>query len=319
MSFSNIIGQDKAIAILRQYLECGHLKGGYLFSGPEGTGKKQVARVLTKAANCLTSTLDSCDECPSCRKIETGQHPDVHIVENGENQIKIEEIRQLQKDIRLRPYEARIKAFVIDNAHNLSAEASACLLKILEEPPGDSVIVLISDKPALLFKTILSRCKTIRFLPLPRAQLTEILKKDYGLDNNSAHFLAYYSEGRLGCSLRLKDTDMLATRNAVIDRFVFSKDSSLQGLPISDREDVRRILNILAAWFRDVYLIKIGMPHQELINFDRRKDLLKVMSGFSFSALNQILNFLCRSSLYLEQNINVKLLLGNLGAELWKM
>jgi DNA polymerase-3 subunit delta' len=318
MSFSNIKGQDKAIRMLQGYLERSRLEGGYLFTGPEGVGKKLAAKTLAKAVNCLEGNFDPCDSCDSCRKIENNRHPDVHIFESGESEIKIEYIRQLQREVNLKPYEGRTKVFIIDNAHRLTAEASNALLKILEEPAARSLIILISDKPALLFKTIISRCKTLKFAPLKRAALQEILKKDYSIDNNLSYFLAYFSEGRIGRALRLKDTDILRRKNKVIDSFAFSKTAEPASLPMQNKEEVRDSLNILATWFRDIYLIKIGMPHSEVINFDRKDDLLGTMARFTTLDLNEILDSICDSILYLEQNINIKLLLYNLGAQIWR-
>ncbi len=317
MSLREIIGQDKPINILKGYIRQSRLKGGYLFTGPEGVGKKLVAKTVAKQVNCLEDSLAPCDECVSCKKIENNQHPDVHILENCGSEIKIENIRQLQRDINLRPYEGKTKVFIIDNANKFTAEASNAILKILEEPPSNSLIILISDKPALLFKTIISRCKIIKFSPLPREKLAEILKKDYSFDNSTAHFLAYFSEGRLGCALRLKDTDILKEKNRVIDRFALSPRPHLEDLSVQNREEARNCLNILATWFRDIYLIKTGFPHQELINFDRKDDLLRIMGRFPFSGLNEILESISGSLFFLEQNINVKLLLYNLGVELW--
>ena len=318
MSFQDIKGQDKALNILEGYIEQSRLGGSYLFVGAEGVGKKLVAKTLAKALNCQTKTLDSCDECASCIKIEKNQHPDIHIIETGDSEIKIEYIRQLQREINLKPYEAKIKVFIIDNAHNLTAEAANALLKILEEPPGNSLIILLTDKPALLFKTIISRCNLLKFLPLTRERLKEMLKKDYHLDNNIAHFLAYFSEGRLGRALRLKDAEILKEKNRIIDKFALSPNLNLESLAIKNKEDVRGYLNILASWFRDIYLVKIGMSHCEIINFDRKDELLKSMSHFSFLDLNEILYSISDSLLYLEQNINIKLLLYNLGAQVWK-
>lgn len=317
MSFINIKGQEQPIRILQDYLKQGRLQGGLLFAGPEGVGKKLAAKTLAKAANCLNEDLDSCDRCPSCLKIENNQHPDVHVIQLEDSDIKIEYIRQLQREICLKPYEGRKKVFIIDNVHRLTAEASGALLKTLEEPPKNSLIILVSDKPALLFKTIISRCKTVKFLPLARIKLQEIFKQDYGLENPVAHFLAYFSEGRFGRALKYKETDIIKEKNAVIDGFIFSPQAGFEGLT-QEKDKIRGYLNILAAWFRDVYLIKIGMPHSEIINLDRKEDLLKLMSRFSFSALNEIMASLSDALFYLEHNINVKLLLYHLRSQLWK-
>ncbi|MFA5144596.1 MAG: DNA polymerase III subunit delta' [Candidatus Omnitrophota bacterium] len=319
MSFKDIKGQDKPISILKGYIEQSRLEGGYLFTGPEGVGKKLAAKTLAKQVNCLEDGLDACDRCASCVKIENNQHPDVRIIESVEPEIKIETIRQLKADISLRPYEGKRKAFIIDNAHKLTAEASGALLKILEEPPKGSLIILVSDKPALLFKTIISRCKALKFFPLNRAKLQEVLKENYSLDADTAHFLAYFSEGRLGCALRLKGTDILNDKNRVIDKLVLSrKPYSLENLPIDERQDVRNYLNVLAAWFRDIYFVKIGMPYSEIINLDRKDELLNLMSRFSFLDLNEIPRSISDSILYLERNINVKLLLYDLRSLLCK-
>lgn len=328
MSFKDIKGQDKPIEILRQHIRQSRLSCGYLFTGPEGVGKKMIARTLAKALNCENGTLDSCDRCASCLRIEKGQHPDVYLInaavavninaeqnksERGDSDaIKISHIRQLQKDISLKPYEAKLKVFIIDDAHNLTPEASSALLKILEEPPDKSLIILVSAKPAGLFKTIISRCQVLKFYPLARSKLGELLSKDYGLDANLAHFLAYFCEGRLGRALSLRNTDILRQKNMIIDALMFSHRSGLADLPIKNREEVRSYLNILTSWIRDLYLIKIGTPYQELINFDRKNDLLKSMPRFTFTDLDEMLNYVSDSISYLGQNINTKLLLANL-------
>ncbi len=186
------------------------------------------------------------------------------------------------------------------------------MLKVLEEPPKDSLITLISAKPALLFKTIISRCKILRFYPLQRTELEKILKEDFLIDNSMAHFLAYFCEGRLGRALKLKDTDILKQKNRIIDDLALSRSRGLENLSIENRNNLRSYLNILAGWFRDIYFVKIGMPYSELINLDRKDELLKFMSHYTFFDLGRILNSLSSALLYLEQNVNTKLLLSNL-------
>lgn len=318
MSFQNIKGQDKAINILQGYIRQGCLSHGYLFTGPEGVGKAMAARELAKALNCESLTADSCDSCPSCVKIAKNEHPDVYFIGVDCDAIKIEYVRQLQRNANLKPYEARKKVFIINNAHNLTAEAANATLKILEEPPQDSVFILVSAKPALLFKTIISRCKVIKFSPLERSALEGILRKDYGVMLELAHFLAYFSEGRIGRALQLKDTEIFRGKNQILDSFLFSARQDAGGVSFQDKGRIRECLNILAAWFRDIALIKIGMPYTELINSDRREALLKSMNRYSFNDLDEILKLIANSLLYLEQNVNVKLLMANLQAELMR-
>ncbi|MFA5411181.1 MAG: AAA family ATPase [Candidatus Omnitrophota bacterium] len=319
MSFADIKGQDQAVERLKEYLRQGRLASSYLFLGPDGVGKCLAARTLAKAINCLEDNLDSCGRCPSCLKIEKNGHPDVHILGSSSGEtlaasgtIKIEDIRQMQKEINLKSYEGKLKVFIIDNAHRLTAEASGALLKTLEEPPAESLIILLSSKPALLFKTVISRCQVLKFLPLPRIKLEEILQKDYRFDSREAHFLAYFCEGRLGYAMRLKELDIFREKNRIIEG-LGSPGILAPGEDLAEsRESLRQGLNILAAWFRDIYMIKTGSIHKELINFDRREQLLRLMNRYSFSELDEILKYISDSLLYLEQNINVKLLLSNL-------
>jgi DNA polymerase-3 subunit delta' len=251
-------------------------------------------------------------------KIEKGQHPDIHFIDNDESEIKIENIRQLQSEINLRPYEARHKVFIINKAHKLNIASANAFLKTLEESPGESLIILVTEKPALLPKTIISRCQIIKFYPLKRPILEGVLEEDYTLHKTLAHFLAYFCEGRLGSALRLKETDILQRKNKLIDEFALAKKLDFDNFSSHNREETRTCLNILASWFRDLYLLKVGMSHSELINLDRKTELLNLMQSFSFFELDDILNFISDSLLNLDENINVKLLQSNLKAELWK-
>ena len=242
----------------------------------------------------------------------------MHLIQNGESQIKIEDIRAILRQASFRPYEGRSKVFIIDNAHKLNSEAANSLLKVLEESPKDVLIILITHKTQNIIKTVLSRCKVIKFSPLIRAQLENILIKNYALDKTSAHFLAYYAEGRLGLALRLKDTPLLQEKNRIFDSFILSSKPLDRNLMGQNKDQLRVSLNILASWFRDVYLLKAGLTNSEIIHLDRQSDLLKQTHRFSFKQLDDIMATISESSLYLDKNINSKLLLHNLGAQLWK-
>ena len=188
-----------AIQLLKAQIKNSSLAQSYLFTGPDGVGKSLTAKAFAKAVNCQEPGVSSCDRCVSCMKIEKDAHPDVHVIDVQEAEIKIEYIRQLQSEISLRPYEAKYKFFIIRNAHNLNIASASAFLKTREEPPLKSLIVLITEKPALLLKTIISRCRVLKFRPLTREGLREVLINDYSLAPGFAHFqgLDFMTKGHM--------------------------------------------------------------------------------------------------------------------------
>jgi len=317
MSFGDIKGQDGPINVLKEDIRNSCLAGSYLFSGAQGTGKNLLAQTFAKAVNCLKSNEpDSCDSCSSCLRIDKLQHPDLHIIDSPSSEIKIEYIRQLKDQINLRPYEAKKKIFIIKNAHNLNTASANAFLKTLEEPALNSLIILLSEKPGALLKTVISRCRLIKLFPLKRPELEGVLLNDYRLDRELAHYLAYFCEGRLGHALALKDTEILRNKNKIIDEYAFSGNTGLEST--LNRDNLKDYLNILAGWFRDIYMVKIGLPYEQLINLDRKKELLDFMPRFSFDELDEIMDFIADSFFYLDHNVNVKLLQSNLKVKLWK-
>jgi DNA polymerase-3 subunit delta' len=313
MSFKDIVGQDKPIARLQGVLKNNHLAGAYLFSGPEGVGKKLAARNFAKALNCQENGVDPCDRCLSCRKIDNGQHPDIHILDNGAfEEIKIENIRSLQQQIFFRNYEARYKVFIINDAHNLNSESANAFLKTLEEPPKNSVIILVTDKPRVIFRTIISRCQNVKFFSLGRREFEKVLGENYNMQEQVLHFLSFFCEGRIGSALQWKDKDIILQKNRIIDFFSSNSTLNAENSFIQDRETFRQCLSILTGWFRDVYFIKAGIGKDRIINFDRSEILDQLADRYTFSELDSILNGISASMLHLEQNANVKLLLANL-------
>ncbi|MBS1113480.1 MAG: polymerase subunit gamma and tau, partial [Nitrospirae bacterium] len=175
MSFRDIIGQDRAVRILLKTIERARIPSSYLFAGESGIGKKLTAINLAKALNCLQprthvsrlTTYDCCDACSSCKKIDANIHPDFTLILPENGQIRIEEIRAIDSTLSLKAFEGTYKTVIIDDADTLNQSAANAFLKTLEEPPADSLIVLISSNPDRLPDTIRSRCSRINFMPLP--------------------------------------------------------------------------------------------------------------------------------------------------------
>jgi DNA polymerase-3 subunit delta' len=168
MFFNDIEGHEGPLQILKRAIAHGTLAHAYLFSGEYGIGKKMTALGLAAAVNCAAASPDGgCGSCPSCRKVASGGHPDVHLLAAEGNEIKIDQVREAQADLALRPFEGNKKVLIVDGAEGLNAASANAFLKTLEEPPGDALIILITAMPQGLLPTIRSRCQEIVFHQLP--------------------------------------------------------------------------------------------------------------------------------------------------------
>ncbi|MBU0549083.1 MAG: DNA polymerase III subunit delta' [Candidatus Omnitrophica bacterium] len=319
-SASNNLSRSEELAeeLIKNAWENNRLASAYLFFGPAGTGRMTLARSLTKTVNCQEGTFPPCLSCASCRKIDNNNHPDVHYVQKEDsNFIKIEQIQQMQREIYLRPFEGGKKVFIILSAENLTEEASNSLLKILEEPPGNSLIILIASDLRRMLATIISRCQKVRFLPLDRFNAELALKRNYHLDEKLSHYLAFSFEGRLGEALKFKEGDIIKEKNRIIRQFISNPELLSENNDLKDKEKLALTLKILIGCIRDIYLLKSGSDKQGLINEDIGNEISLLAKRFSFKELELMLEKLCDWFQNISQNINPRLLADNIGL-LWK-
>src|SRR5947209_1059739 len=164
----NILGHEHAIALLRRTLVAQQVRHAYLFTGPEHIGKSLLAHRFAQTLLCTGGTdatdptiapQNPCNTCLSCRKVSHGNHPDLHIISRAPDKqfILIEQVRALQSDSARKTLEGRRNVFIIQGAHEMNVQAANCLLKTLEEPEPDVVLLLTVPDPGLLLPTILSR------------------------------------------------------------------------------------------------------------------------------------------------------------------
>ncbi|NLE92007.1 MAG: DNA polymerase III subunit delta' [Elusimicrobia bacterium] len=311
--FGELKGQDEALGMLRQYLKSSRMPSGLIFCGPEGVGKKTAAVLTAKALNCLSAANEPCGQCASCLKIEKGEHPDVHLIENDQDAVKSDDIRALRREIFLKPYEGKKRVFIIDNAHKLTAEAANSILKVLEEPPEGSIIILVTSCPSRLLKTVLSRCQSVRFRRLTAPVLEALLRDSHGVDAQTAGFLSSFSCGSPGAALKMQRRKIVEERDRAVDYFLGKGPDISAGL--KEREDAKAAMTAMAAWLRDVILLKTGVPESRLVNYDRRRDAADCGACYTTAELLKAFRALADSLLFLEQNVNVKLLVSGLRME----
>ena len=258
-------------------------------AGPRGVGKHSFAIALAQALNCEQVTEgEPCGDCGPCRKISRGEHADVRTIlresqdpaikkDSRSQFIKIEQTRELAEQAQFRPYEGRRRVFILDDAEWLRHEAANSMLKILEEPPDTSLLILITPKPFSLLDTIRSRCLLLSFAPLNAADIERHLRTIKTIASEEARLRAQLAGGSIGRAIALNIAEYREMRNVlleIIETAAVSRDS-IRLLNASeylgkklDKDEFERHLNALMVLLRDLFHLKLSRSNEYLINED---------------------------------------------------
>jgi DNA polymerase-3 subunit delta' len=313
MALQEVLGQEHALRLLSNVLAHARLAHAYLLTGPAGVGKHFAARQFAKALYCsapsLAGVYDACDACPTCHKIDTGNHPDVVEIGPSGNTIRIEHIRTLQHRLSYKPYEHQRMTIILDQCESLTLPAANALLKTLEEPPAHALLLLLTSNKTALPLTITSRCQLIPFRALTPVHLRTILEQQV-VDAETAAMIAMLSQGGLGEYGDL--SEVLAVRQrahtllteVVQDRAtsVFTQARKLAG----KREQCEALLHWTALLCRDLTMLHVA-PHRTLCNDDLRAELSQLAQQLSVDALLDTSVFIAQLQQYLGMNLNPQL------------
>lgn len=319
----NIVGHEHAVDLLRRTLVAQQVRHAYLFAGPARIGKSLLALRFAQALLCTggpdprVSPAEPCNACLSCRKVLHGNHPDVHIITKAADKqfILIEQVRALQSDAARRTLEGRRNIFIIENAQDMNTQAANCILKTLEEPEPDVVLLLTVPDAGLLLPTILSRVQLVAMQLLTSQQIKQALQQQWEVDEEEATLIAALAAGRLGWAVEaVEDEDLLDERKAQLEvltklptvtkvqRFDF-----VQRLG-TDSGKLRHILELWLLWWRDMVLAANGCLDLT-INVDMR-DLLKAQAAkVGTTEAERMVRAILQTQESLDQNVNARVAL----------
>jgi len=301
--FDELTGNERVKASLKRMLVTDRLPGALLFVGEEGIGKKRFALEVARALNCRTpKDHEACGVCSSCTRIgklnypqrddadEWAQiiwtdHPDVGLVVAPKRVLRVEQMRQIEKEANFRPFEGKARVFLIDEADKLNDASANALLKVLEEPPRTSHLILITARPAMLLPTILSRCQMIRFSPLTPAEIETHLTKKKLADNKTARVRARAASGSIGRALSGDLVTFTSQRKAmlkVLNALVLSQDRA-QLLRAAEqlneaqyKDEFEERLDVLETLIRDAWMLSLGVNSEQLVNEDLLAELQEI-------------------------------------------
>ncbi|MFO7570419.1 MAG: DNA polymerase III subunit delta' [Smithellaceae bacterium] len=317
MSFATIYGHHRQISMLERSIAQQRVGHAYLFSGLEGIGKKTLALAFAQTLNCENPVehKDACGQCPPCRKLLSGNHPDVHQVSTERQFLRIDDVRQIQNQMTFKPLDGRLRIVIIDDADKMNEQAANALLKTLEEPTSSNVLILISARPYWLPQTVLSRCRHLRFNPLPADLVARYLVDHLSMAMERARLLANLSGGSIAKALDLNTEEMTAYRGEFTARVAATTQADPMSLIAlasflgQDKNDIRHNLGMLNAIFRDALIYKETQNVQMVTNSDCLDLIASLAARLDGERMLQNIAQVTRSMETLEMNVNKSLTL----------
>lgn len=272
--FEQIPGHKDTIDGLRAAQDRERVSHAWLFAGPEGVGKRDVALAFAQRLNCTARedqpNGDACGVCRTCRQLADGRHPDFLVVAKDGQFIKIAQVREAMKGLRFAPIDATYRIILIEDADRMHEAAANALLKTLEEPAARNIFILLTSRPAAVLATIRSRCQQVRFRALDRELVSSWLVTERGIKQDDADVIAGIAGGSLTAADQALDEQATALRNTwlgVMPELPIARPTRLLELAErlgSDKASIPAILDVLRIAFRDSMLAGAGVDETHL-------------------------------------------------------
>lgn len=333
MPFRDLVNQSHAVMLLRAAQHRGHVSHAYLFAGPSGVGRYDAAVAFAQLLNCERSHAqsgDACGECRPCRLIASGQYPDVRTVDvtrgllldpqdTTRTVIGIDQVRALRHDVSFAPLEGRAKVYIFAGADRMQPEAANSLLKILEEPPPQVVIILIAESTVPMLPTVVSRCQLVRFTLIPPGEIEQALIARHALDPGRARFIAALAGGQLGKAISWATSpEALEWREQALDLLERMETADpLERIDAAeaaakDKDRLGDLLDVALFWYRDTLVWQELRDDAHLINLDRRDRIAALAAAVPGPVLSQRIRALEEAKEDLRRNMHPRLLLEHL-------
>lgn len=319
----NLLGHEWAVDMLRRHVARGDVRHAYLFSGPPGLGRRTLALRLAQALNCEKPVApgEPCFNCRTCKQIGLMQHPDLAVIQAMDDDgvgkeggtLKVDQIREIQRMLNLKPYQSPYRVALFLRFHEANDNASNALLKTLEEAPAHAILLLTADNPEQLLPTINSRCEILRLRPLPlEAIVADLL--EHGVDEDRARLLAHISGGRPGYARRLiEDANVLEKREerlndlqTILPASRVEKFSYAEKLA-KDKDAMRQTILVWLSYWRDV-LLRVAGAETPLINVDRNMEIEFLAGRLDLSSARKVVSDHESALEKMERNVNSRLL-----------
>ena len=322
MIFDDIIGQENLKGLLSGAALNDKVAHAYVFAGPEGIGKRTLACAFAEVLLCPDIKVSDkgyavpCRKCTDCMLYTNDSHPDFHYFSTEEDSIKISPIRKFLENINYKPQYAKRKVYIINSAEKMTVQSQNALLKTLEEPPGNSVIILLAANPEMLLETIKSRLIRYDLVRYTRAQIEEAVRVNAAENGNlSEEFIFNFSDGIIGKALEIcSNSEFIQTREEafnIISKLQsgdFRERAGAAGI-LSESRNQEAILEFMLSYYRDMLIYVRTNDNNRLINRDKKDIILNGSKRISTQGALKCISAVNSSIESLQRNTNVSLLM----------
>jgi DNA polymerase-3 subunit delta' len=317
----NLLGHDWAVDILSRHIATQNTRHAYLFTGPDGVGRRTLAIRFSQALNCSQPVEPGrpCFKCKNCTQIELMAHPDLTIIQSERKgaTLKVEQIREMQHGLSLTAYQASYRVAILLRFEEANDNAANALLKTLEEPPDKVVLILTANNADALLPTISSRCEALNLRPMPGRALADRLVKSYGIEPEKATLLAAISNGCPGLAIQYgRQPELLDQRKQTLDEHLqLLQSGNIERFKyaeaLSKNRDKEAIYGVLSVWlslWRDVLLQTAGAS-AEFSNPDYATQTQQLSTQLDLPAMQRLIDAIRKTYDLINLNANLRLAL----------
>ena len=282
-----IIGHQHIIEQLQRTVASDRIAGAYLFVGPMGVGKETIAHYFAQLIFCQQDAQPPivCGTCLACRKVDSGNHPDLQFIRPEGRLLRIGQIRELQKQIVYEPLESSRKVYILTDVERMNAEAENCLLKTLEEPPAASVLILLTSNIQVLLPTTRSRCQILQFHPMPTQELAAVLTDRFSVAPEQATTLAIAAGGAIGKAITQLEKGNVLTEEVPE---ILKETDLLAAFRLAENfKDNPETLENLVTWYRDLLFLQQGAPIELITHIHSLEELQTLVPRYSRLRIQQ--------------------------------
>lgn len=314
--YDHIIGESQIKEHFTHAVKYNRISHSYIINGESGMGKKTLAKAFAMAIMCEKGTGVPCMECSACKQTMNDNNPDVIWVTHEKPQtIGIDEIReQLVSDMQIKPYKAKHKVYIVDEAQKMTVQTQNAALKTIEEPPEYGVIIFLTTNSEMFLQTILSRCIMMNVKPLPEGTIKAYLMKNLSLPDYRAEVIASFSGGNMGKAIRLASSEKFnELKDEVVHLVKYIDQMEVYELVAAVKRsadykvEIEDYIDIITLWYRDVLMYKASVNVGELLFRDEVNTIASQASKASYNGIENILEGLDKAKVRLKSNVNFDL------------